>query len=314
MSESPDRFDDALPGEEALSSLYAQTATTEPGAHVDSAVLRVAREAVTPTAAPFAGNWYRRFSWAAVVVVSVTVVTVLQDQDGLQHRTLPAGQSELGDRPEEVTDAPIESQAVKSAPTHLPDSSPEPPLEDVDAGRAPVRKLRSPMPGPTPEQTPSAQSAEPRDVRTTTQSVHSDQLLYEVIPATPEEASEALFNLDVAPAAAPPAKADASGYRRSESRADLKEAKQAAPPRATIEFAGKAEPSPDTAREIRPSSDAWLQRIKRMLDAGQREDAARMLWSFRQHYPEYPESELRQQLGVDPAQLIPPGVADPVDR
>jgi len=68
--------------DDKISDLYRQSASEQPPAHVDEAILAASRKAVSakPSVAPFSGRWQLPASLAAVVVVAVLLVPLLQQE------------------------------------------------------------------------------------------------------------------------------------------------------------------------------------------------------------------------------------------
>jgi len=67
-----------------ISSIYQETSSTEPPAHLDNAILAASRDAVEskPRAkSPFSGGWPVPASMAAVVIVAVIIVPVIMHED-----------------------------------------------------------------------------------------------------------------------------------------------------------------------------------------------------------------------------------------
>jgi len=68
--------------DDKISDLYRQSASEQPPSHVDEAILAASRKAVSakPSVAPFSGRWQLPVSLAAVVVVAVLLVPLLQQE------------------------------------------------------------------------------------------------------------------------------------------------------------------------------------------------------------------------------------------
>jgi len=74
---------DNLPNDEQLSSIYKETAQDMPAAHVDEAILAAARRETAsrprPAFSPFSGSWQMPAAVAAVVVISFSLVTLMEN-------------------------------------------------------------------------------------------------------------------------------------------------------------------------------------------------------------------------------------------
>ena len=325
MSDNTKPFDDALPGELDVARLYAQSTVVEPGAHVDSAVLRSAREAVAPKAAPFTHNWYTRLSWAAVIVVSVTVVTLQQNQEQLPNTQPNIEETPGGAALESVKDEFRQLPAASAVPgrEQASGTGPQPvgPAESV--GRSALRKRKN-QPKLEVPASPAGEVMSVEKQDSAERKKRNLQVAPLSEPAAANKAAEMLFDVDVAPlqtpaqvgsSAASEAAPEAGVNRRSEQRADLKTRDRAvisSAPTATQTFSYDEElAETEGDNDNRPPADAWLQQIKRMLQQGEHEEAARLLLSFRQHFPHYPESQLRDQLSVESGAPALPGAAEP---
>ena len=81
--------------DDRISDLYRQSASEQPPAHVDEAILAASRKAVSPkrSVAPFSGRWQLPVSLAAVVVVAVLLVPLLQQESSESELPVPAAVS-----------------------------------------------------------------------------------------------------------------------------------------------------------------------------------------------------------------------------
>ena len=132
-------FDRYLQGDSGLSRLYKQTATEQPPAELDAAILARARDEAGPRPRrgrrPFARTWFVPISLAAVLVLAVGLVTLMYEQGGTpfapeplpptDKKTLePAEQRDtlLRDAPRQDEKAPLrKGRAVgKPSPTTAP--------------------------------------------------------------------------------------------------------------------------------------------------------------------------------------------------
>jgi len=79
--------------DDKIRELYRQSASEQPPAHVDDAILAASRKAVLSrprSAAPFSGRWQLPASLAAVVVVAVLLVPLLQQEPRDSEVPVPA--------------------------------------------------------------------------------------------------------------------------------------------------------------------------------------------------------------------------------
>ena len=69
--------------DDRIKDLYRQSATEQPPAHLDEAILAASRKAVSAkprSATPFSGRWQLPVSMAAVLIVTVLLVPLLQEE------------------------------------------------------------------------------------------------------------------------------------------------------------------------------------------------------------------------------------------
>ncbi|WP_455203440.1 hypothetical protein [Kaarinaea lacus] len=99
-----------------LSQLYQQASQEQPAAHVDAAILAAARREVQrkPKAfSPFTNHWMLSASIAAVVVLSVSVVTVINKQS---HEKLPFAEDTVNEKLSESTPSQEPQESLALAP------------------------------------------------------------------------------------------------------------------------------------------------------------------------------------------------------
>jgi len=123
--------------DEKISSLYHEAGSPAPSKRLDDTILAASREAVdTPaaTSGPFSGNWPAAVSIAAVIVITIILVPVLQQQEpqpALTQATSETGRSlnapdetELNAyRPTEMKKKSVEAPSPASAPAMLLEDS-----------------------------------------------------------------------------------------------------------------------------------------------------------------------------------------------
>ncbi len=78
---------DNVQNDEQLSGLYRQTTNEQPPQHIDAAILAAARRETDsrphPAFSPFSSNWRVPVSVAAVLVLTISIVNLIQDDDAL---------------------------------------------------------------------------------------------------------------------------------------------------------------------------------------------------------------------------------------
>lgn len=76
---------DNMQNDKQLSGLYRQTANEQPPRHLDDAILAAARRETNskphPAFTPFSSNWRVPVSLAAVLVLTISIVNLMQDDD-----------------------------------------------------------------------------------------------------------------------------------------------------------------------------------------------------------------------------------------
>lgn len=109
--------DNKLPEDNQLSSLYKQAKQDVPAEHIDNAILAAAKHETTKYSLPynpFSNNWRVPTSLAAVIVLSIGIVTLMDDEfssDGLT--SLAIEEAELFQQPKNIVEEQI---ALAKAP------------------------------------------------------------------------------------------------------------------------------------------------------------------------------------------------------
>ncbi len=303
-----------------VAALYRKLPQAEPPAHVDAAVLAMARRAVQTRRAR--SGWMPALSAAAVLLVVA----------GVAYRTAPRVWEDRGAiQSETAKQAPAASSVAAPAPAAAPAFVPEPPKSErspavagalaksldsaapakPSAQKSSVRSNAAATPAPpVRESSPQPIAAEMRVERDRTESVAR-----EVSAPSPPAANAPLQSLDstIFPADALQSeerkkRADSHETRDREkdsAQSSLKSKPAAAPAQAASAPKVRSAPtatSPaqlnsisQTAGAAAPRSDAnehlypehWLANIRDLLRDQRRDDAVRSLEAFRRQYPDY---------------------------
>jgi len=154
-----------------LARLYREAAREQPPAHLDAAILAAAHRDIGARPWAMGSAWLRSWrlpvSIAAVVVLSVSLVTLMFDEGGDRltappHRT-PDSPAKAGVDRESAPQAAIpERRETESKPAPLRDMAPQPPPAAMDlpapAGKSAADLARAPAVG---EETPRAAAPAP---------------------------------------------------------------------------------------------------------------------------------------------------------
>ncbi len=258
-----------------LAALYRAGADAAPPAHLDDAIRAAARREVA--AGPRRSGsrrWAVPVSLAAVVVLSVSVVTMMREQGA--------------DRLESVIQPPAETPAVTvqrevagPAPTTAPEAAPlrQPAVPPpVAAPAEPAAKA-----GPAPAQTFDRAAAGPASEAEQGMATGGSESRAKAAVADPARIEDAGVRRESAPLqpqmrSAPAPMADAaSGAGASAS------AKPAAPAAALSSLPARSMLWQDLVRE---PPEKWVQRIAELRRAGQTADADALLTEFRRRFPD----------------------------
>jgi len=294
---------------EDLRRTYRAGARDEPPAWLDERILRAARgEAVrsrTTSAPAFASRWGLPLAMAAVVVLSVSVVLVMREE---QNARVPSGPSVAADAERAIPPVAEAAKAAKDmASTALSAASTDEAPRQSDAIRVPATPT-------SPEAAHTVTSERHRQDHATAQGPASAEkatvledraarVAPEITAVTPVEAperrqaKERVAQAAEVPAAAPPAAAaeSASTANRRDTRAEavlaapaarMSEAAPAAPPPAAGAVASRARGS--TERPDAEAPERWLDRILLMRKQGRLAEAQVSLEEFRKRHPHYP--------------------------
>ena len=263
---------DGAPADAGLSRLYQASASNEPPAALDAAILKAARAAVTQKPLPMPQPWWKRLR--APVTVAATVMLAVMLTLTVDRNPPQVGQEFT----QQSTPQPAREAAQKAMPSPLPAPASAVP---ADAGAS-----RADRAGVAREAVPAAPA---------------------VIVDRAEKKAKATDFVPAAPQmAAPPAAMESRGEATTAATGKLENAEGrggALPERARS--ADAASPAPamapagaaaamreSTAKRVAPRPEiVWLDEIRSLRRQGREEEAARRLAEFRTAYPDYPLPE-----------------------
>ncbi len=272
----PDReaFESYLQSESSLSRVYKATAKETPPAELDARILERARQAVHPQArvgrSPFANNWIIPVSLAAVLVLTVGLVTFMFEK----------------------TDTPL---LPETAPTPSLDSAleEEAPLI-LDKSREADDRLRSDQPmdeKPTSKakrslviEPPAASIPAVEGLTKTRRKSRKTGEMKQTVPAEPEVASPQSVDERMRS----PATGNAATRIESQEVRPKKENK-------SLESTSVLRRL-DEASEVNEmmAPEEWLAKIATLRAQGKQTEADASLAAFRTRYPDYPLDKLRE--------------------
>jgi len=275
-----------------LDALYAHTGRETPRTEIDDAIRAAARKAVGSgprvLGVPLR-RWGVPISVAAVVVVSVTLVTLMRDEGAGQFEEgySPSGRAESKEKP---ADAPVGGTAREALEIPMP------------ARQAPTVIPQAP-PAPAAEAGAASTAEEPRMYRRSTAPAGIRPAPTE---ARPGEMGESMADKDQKASAPQPAapmpqstgKKPAAGavgaLRESESQLRSAPARTDRP-RVPVQAPKKSERSrmdDRVARLVSALNEAdpksWLEKIQELRREGQDEEADALIAEFKRRFPAYP--------------------------
>jgi hypothetical protein len=254
MSETPRR--DETERDSRLAALYRAAARDEPQPALDAAIRAAARREVgarpRPAGSPFSRSWRVPLSIAAVVLLSVSLVTLIREE-----------------APPEISQPPR-----ADAPLPLPEAATYPRKESVAADRT----------GAGEPPTPLAKRASPKAFPGAP--VMRDNKV--IAPADkPRQSAKAEVRRDVAGAAA-----EAKARLRSEAASADSAVRESSRARVQAAPAPALQSAPLVAGAIRSyvnlPPEKWLEQIEELRKQGRLEEAKTSLAHFKQRYPDYP--------------------------
>ena len=275
----------------ALDRLYREAAAESPPAHLDAAILAAARREVGARPRVLAQGlrrWHVPVSIAAVVIVSVSLVILVRDEERMELRRADTPEAAMQRRIDEATAPP------RATPAEAPGKRAEEQAADS--------LLRSPV---------SGDDSRPARILGTTKPEARDRResgpvapLSAGVTATPEPAAELRLSRPAAPAPgvadepARSAKADSVTEERvaaatpapsqpqaARSAAEAPQAKPAPMAQGLLHF--KDRPPIWQGFDKEPPGK-WLARIEELRKEGRAADAAEMLSEFKRRFPGHP--------------------------
>ncbi|MBI4191287.1 MAG: hypothetical protein HY525_12215 [Betaproteobacteria bacterium] len=318
MSEAP-RND--IERDEQLAALYRAAAHDEPPPALDDAIRAAARRAVASkprlAGSPFSRSWRVPLSIAALIVLSVSLVTLI-DEEGPPAITPPpraeappadtdrkpaAGQSAaIVPLRKDTVEADQVAATASSAPAPLAKRAPP----DAFPGVADARDNKVTAPAEKARQ--SGKEEARREVGAV--SAEADRRLAEAKPSRPAEAAARAPVPAAAPATAPAPAAGAASEAKAQLRSEAISADSAA--RESERARVQAVPAPPAAKPApvpaakpvapRPAPqmagaiqtyvnlppEKWLEQIESLRKQGKLEEARTSFAEFRKRYPDYP--------------------------
>jgi len=302
-----------------LARLYKEAAREEPPAHLDRALRAAAREgAGRPAPARTTSSWWAPwrlpFAFAALAVVSVSLVTLMIEEDRERVTSVPVSppprvyereEAKIAQQPAEAPasiqgprDAERSPRAQRQDARKLePEFAPEPPSTTSPRREAPRAEAPAAAPeaGPRTLQKAPASAAEPSPVlgalgasapRGTSSEVQAPRTEDRAAAAAAPEQAE---RPPAKPAPPPPA----AGAPAAE-RAPAPAAKPAPAVRGLQreDYGMLARPSPEVARHIvdlesKPPA-AWIERVLSLRREGRTAEADGLLAEFRRRFPGEP--------------------------
>lgn len=274
----PDRdaFENYLQSESSLSRVYKATAKETPPVELDTRVLERARQAVhrqTPVArSPFASNWMIPASLAAVLVLTVGLVTFMFELEEADTPLLP-----------ETAPAPSLDSVLEEGGPLVRDKARE--ADDVPRADQPVdEKATSKAKRALVVEPPAASSSAVEDLTKTKRRSQKTGEMKQTVPAAPETTSVQTEDERMR------SPANGGAATRIESREMLpKKENQSLESTDTLHKWDEASP----ANEMM-TPEEWLAKIAALRAQGKQAEADASLAAFKKRYPGYPLDKARE--------------------
>jgi hypothetical protein len=256
-----------------LAALYRSGADAQPPAHLDDAIRAAARREVAagPRRAAIR-RWTVPVSLAAVLVLSVSVVTMMREQgaDRTESMIQPPAQAPATRMHSEIVQKEsAETPATVAQETAAKRQPVAPPPAEVQA--APAAQVEAPAPAPALSVRPAEAERGVTDSRAKVMAAESNRAEDPAVARREYAAPQPMLR------SAPAPMADAA------SGAGVSAAKPAAPVGALSAAPARSALWQDLVKE---APEKWLQRIAELRRAGQTADADTLLVEFRRRFPE----------------------------
>ena len=272
----PDReaFESYLQNESSLSRVYKATAKETPPVELDTRILERARQAVRRQArvgrSPFANNWKIPVSLAAVLVLTVGLVTFMFEKTDTP--LLP-----------ETVPAPSPDSALEQEAPLIPDKSRE--ADDMLRSDQPVdEKATSKAKRSLVIEPPAARAPAVEGLTKTRRQSQKTGEMKQMVPAEPEMTSPQSVDERMRS----PASGSAATRIESQEVRPKKENK-------SLESTGALQRLDEIseANEMM-TPEEWLAKIVTLRAQGKQAEADASLAAFRKRYPDYPLDKLRE--------------------
>ena len=293
------QLDEYLKGESELSDIYKKTAFEEPPAHIDESILSASKKAVQSKSgaaySTFARNYYVPLSLAAVLVLCVSIVFNIYQDESRDTVTIPRAvmdyEQELPVSTDDLQGAGREEQIIDEVETKADE------LQHEGQVTVPQTKMEETVISTETAESPTAAKrkaetyqADPKKV----EMIWQNKQLEKTEKAAPvtggerETGTSRMDNEDMPDVSEPLSATDERIILKEEF--DYKEGIE--------EDRGSGEYRSETGAEAGKSveeyltAEAWLQQIKAMWVTGEIDQAREQFKLFREHYPGYEQRDL----------------------
>ena len=272
----PDReaFESYLQNESSLSRVYKATAKETPPVELDTRILERARQAVRRQArvgrSPFANNWMIPVSLAAMLVLTVGLVTFMFEKTDTP--LLP-----------ETVPAPSPDSALEQEAPLIPDKSRE--ADDMLRSDQPVdEKATSKAKRSLVIEPPAARAPAVEGLTKTRRQSQKTGEMKQMVPAEPEMTSPQSVDERMRS----PASGSAATRIESQEVRSKKENKSLE----STSALRRLEEASEVNEMMTP--EEWLAKIVTLRAQGKQAEADASLAAFRKRYPDYPLDKLRE--------------------
>ena len=278
-------LEEYLQGKSGISRRYQAEAKQQPGKHVDDVILAAARKSAGSKPHVihriYKSDWYKPVSWAAVLVICVSLVfNIYQDSD--QELLTAPTQDLTFDKPAAAHDSVIESKkdaADKTQTEFIPNSVKK--NKAINASRPEEIKMIWQQES---DQSDDTEISEPQAAAPAiSEQVMQDKLMRKEKFAAPVEQQDEMKSAD---------------------EAGISIMKEVVPERSSIR-SGQAEKDISKMRIVdipeaeKMNPEQWLEHISQLWNEGNRQQALESLKQFLNAYPDYPSENLKNKLPED---------------